>query len=376
MKLQSIFSILILSAAVACVGEKDVRNPIIATEAASYDMPANGGSVEVMFISNMPWEIKVAPGNAASDVHDIKVVPSSGEASVQPITVQVKAGANDAKKRTAVISILGPHAGASITLVQAGMGDVVIEKGTLATPYPANELHALMKGGEVPTGDIYIRGKVSKVGSIDVTQYHNATFWLTDDGTHPTTSDNDAFQIFRAKDYGKADVSNAELVKTGDVVTVLGPVTVYTYSSGEKAYETVANQAQVLAVNGLGTPSGEGTAESPYNVGKAMARIAETGETSTEEVYIKGVIAEVLEISTAYGNATYYISDDGYLPDTKTSILQVFRGKSFDNASFTGPEDLMVGDAVVVKGTLVNYKGNTPEVNQGNVLVSLNGKTE
>lgn len=375
MKLKSIISLLMLAGAVACVGEKGVKDPLIATNAASYEIPAAGGTVELTFISNMPWEIKVAPANATSDVHDIKAVPSSGEASLKPITVVVRAGANPDKKRSAVLSILGSDSEASVTIVQPGAGEGQVKKGTLVLPYPVGELLSVMQGGEVPEGDVYVRGKVSKLGSMDVTSYFNATFWLTDDGTHPA-KDSDAFQAYRVKDFGLSDLANADIVKVGDVVTVLGPLTIYTYSSGDKAYETVANKAQILAVNGLGTASGEGTAESPYNVGKAMERIAQTGETSTEEVYVKGVVALVTEISLGYGNATYYITDDGYMPDEKSSVLQVFRGKSFAGAAFTDPEALKPGDEVVVRGTLVNYKSNTPEVNQSNTLISLNGKTE
>lgn len=377
MKLKSILFILMFSvAAAACVGEKGIKDPMIATSDYDYVIPADGGQVQLTFISNMPWSIKVTPGNANSDIHDVKVSPTSGVASYRPITVTVKAGANPNKKRVALISILGSDSEAAVRLTQAGAEDGTVQKGTVANPYPANELLALMKGGEVPTGDVCLRGIVSKVGSIDVSSYHNATFWLTDDGTHPASSDNDAFQVFRAKDYALSDVENAEIVKLGDVVTVLGPLTIYA-GSGGNVYETQANKAQILAVNGMGTPYGDGTAaETPYNVGKAMSRIAETGETSTEEVFVKGVVAGVKEINVGYGNATYWITDDGYMPASETSALQVFRGKSFNGESFTDPEALKVGDEVVIKGTLVNYKSNTPEVNTGSVLISLNGKTE
>jgi hypothetical protein len=64
------------------------------------------------------------------------------------------------------------------------------------------------------------------------------------------------------------------------------------------------------------------------------------------------------------------------MPENKASVVQVFRGKWFNGDSFTSEDQLHVGDEVVLKGTLVNYAGNTPEVNTGSVIVSLNGKTE
>ena len=373
MKLKNIISgIAVLMVSVACVSQTfDVTDPLVATEKCSYVLENSAaGSFQLVFQSNLPWHIEVTPANSKSLVGDIKANPSSGLGSNHLITVDVSYKANKDVKREAIISIITDAAGASVRMVQPGENDPTEVKGSLETPYAPLDLVADLLGGNIPSGEIYVRGIVSKVKEIS-TSYGNATFWLTDDGTHPD-DDNAAFQVYRAKDFGLVNIENENLLKEGDVVTVLGPVTVY---SG-KTPETVANQAQILAVNGLGTASGEGTAESPYNVGKAMARVAQTGETATEEVHIKGVISKIVEISPSYGNATYYITDDGYMPADAASVLQVFRGKYFGGESFTAEDQLKLGDEVVIKGTLVNYKGNTPEVNQGNQIVLLNGKTE
>ena len=134
---------------------------------------------------------------------------------------------------------------------------------------------------------------------------------------------------------------------------------------------------QILGVNGLGAPYGDGSADSPYNVGKAVAVASALADgVNSPEVYIKGIVSKVKSFSSNYGDFTYYITDDGahVLDDAK--YMQVYAGKSFGGEKFSSEEDLKVGDEVILRGTLANYKGNTPEVNKGSVLIQLNGKTE
>lgn len=115
-------------------------------------------------------------------------------------------------------------------------------------------------------------------------------------------------------------------------------------------------------------PAGEGTLESPYNVTKALD-VIEAGP-SENQVYITGKITSIKEIDTAsFGNATYFIGDEG-----STETLEVFRGYSFNGDKFTSADQLEVGATVVIKGVLVNYMGNTPEVTQGSQLISYNGQ--
>lgn len=355
--------------AAACTEESfNVKDPMVTTSQTTIKLEnADAGQTQFSFNSNLPWHIVVSPASAGVSVRDIKVNPSSGQASQRPIEVTVSFGANKDVKREAVLSIVTDAVGASVRFIQPGAGDPTEVKGTIATPYAPNELVAEMMAGAVPATDIYVRGKVSKVKEISAS-YGNATFWITDDGVHPD-DDKKAFQVYRAKDFGLANITDENLLKVGDVVTILGAVTVY----GGTTPETQQNKAQILAVNGVGTPFGAGTEDLPYNVGMAVNRCQETGTTATEELLVKGVVAKIKEISPSYGNATYWITDDGFMPDSETSVLQVFRGKWFGGENFTAEDQLKVGDEVVLSGTLVNYNGTTPELNQGSKLVLLNG---
>ena len=168
--------------------------------------------------------------------------------------------------------------------------------------------------------------------------------------------------------------------------------------------ETVAGKAYLYSLNGTsegggndgggseggddsgaGTPSGSGTLESPYNAAAAVNAVKDLTWTSnteyetTEEVYVKGKICEIANKGTygesgTYGNATFFISDDGSTTGTK---FQVYRALYLGNKKYESGTDIKVGDVVIIKGQLMNYRGDTPETVSGKAyLYSLNGKTE
>lgn len=118
-----------------------------------------------------------------------------------------------------------------------------------------------------------------------------------------------------------------------------------------------------------GTGEGAGTQASPYNVTKALSLINSKTNTS-DKVYVSGTISKIDDVSTSYGNATYYISDDG----ATTTQLEVYRGYGLGGAKFTSASDIKVGDKVIVYGALTLYN-NTPEITAGSQIYSLNGTT-
>jgi len=73
---------------------------------------------------------------------------------------------------------------------------------------------------------------------------------------------------------------------------------------------------------------------------------------------IKGVVCKISSIDVSYGNATYYISDDGKF-DSNTA-LQVYRGLWLEGSAFTKGDEFAVGDELTIEGQLMSYKG-TPE---------------
>lgn len=124
-------------------------------------------------------------------------------------------------------------------------------------------------------------------------------------------------------------------------------------------------------------PMGTGTQDDPYNVTAALAKIkAQEADKNSEPIYVKGKICEITSVETAnYGNATYYISDDG--TNNVQSRLYIYQSMYLGNKKFTSEDQIKVGDEVIVYGPFVLYKGSTPETagKGASYIYSLNGKT-
>lgn len=118
-------------------------------------------------------------------------------------------------------------------------------------------------------------------------------------------------------------------------------------------------------------PSGSGTAEDPYNAAAAN-QLGESleADAKSETVYVKGIVSRIDEVETEkYGNAIFYISEDG----TTNNQFYVFHCYGLGGEKFTSEDELKVGDEVIVCGQITNFKGNTVELAQGGYIYSLNG---
>lgn len=81
---------------------------------------------------------------------------------------------------------------------------------------------------------------------------------------------------------------------------------------------------------------------------------------------VKGIVCKIEQISPQYGNATYYLSDDGSF--TAGGWLQVYRGLWIDGAAIKEGNEFSVGDELTIEGSLMNYKG-TPETKEKTAIV-------
>lgn len=151
------------------------------------------------------------------------------------------------------------------------------------------------------------------------------------------------------------------------------------YATDSQKPVTLYDYSMVVEDEGI-QPSGDGTLESPFNVAAAIATTEALGSngTSTEAYYIAGTVSKVnqtYQASGNYGNATFFISDDGTTGSPQFEAYQVLYLK---NAKWTtGQTDIAVGDEVIIYGKVTYYNGTTPEtVGKGAAyLYSLNGDT-
>ena len=117
--------------------------------------------------------------------------------------------------------------------------------------------------------------------------------------------------------------------------------------------------------------TGDGTEASPYSAAKAWHIASALGaEDKNTGVYVEGIIKEIKEVNTQYGNATYWITDEDGI-----AKFYVYRGNYLDNAKFTSASQIKVGDKVVIYGDLMNYMGDSPQLGQGNYIVEFNGES-
>lgn len=118
-------------------------------------------------------------------------------------------------------------------------------------------------------------------------------------------------------------------------------------------------------------PAGTGAWNDPYNAAAALEEIDKLADGGySSEVFVSGIISQIDEINTQYGNATYYITSGN-------ATVEVFRGEYFNGVNFSAANQLVVGDDVTVYGKLQKYVKDgvvTPEIAQGNVLFELNGE--
>ena len=239
------------------------------------------------------------------------------------------------------------------------------------------------------TDDVYVKGVISRIadnGTFGQSgTYGNASFYIKD-------ADADAeFYAFRILYLGNKKYTSGTDIKVGDEVVICGQLMNYRGNTPE----TVAGKAYLYSLNsesggggggeggGSGTASGTGTQADPYNVAGARAAVANltwtsnTEYESTEEVYVKGKISKIADNGTfgesgTFGNATFYIKDDG-----ADAELCAYRILYLGNKKYESGTDIKVGDDVVICGQLMNYRGNTPEtVANKAYLYSLNGTSE
>ncbi len=134
-----------------------------------------------------------------------------------------------------------------------------------------------------------------------------------------------------------------------------------------RSLDDIKNAEKVDPFKGL-PGKGDGTQANPLDITRALA-YAKLNKKDATTYYIKGIISQIDEVSTQYGNARYYLSNDG----TTTDQLQVFRGFYLNGNKFTDPSQISVGKKVVILGTLDFYEAtSTPQVGKGSKIISIN----
>lgn len=316
---------------------------------STLELATEGQEVTLQLKATVDWQLQ----GYDADVQSWLVInPSNGKASKEQQTITVKALANADKDRTASIVFYGNIlCKAPLTITQKGA------KGA-GEEYETITVAEFLKRKDAGT-EYILKGTIS-----DVSKNAAGTYWgftLTDETgsvTCPFVENWDAFKL-----------------KNGDIVSIRGKYSYYESKQQDQLANGTIVEHQAVDTP-KSEPKGTGTLEDPFNAAAANAKCAEIGSTaSSEEYYVKGKIVSISkpEDIKQYGNATFYISDNG---NSAEEQFYVFRVKYFGGEKFTSADQIKVGDDVVVKGKLINYMDNTPELNQGGQMISINGKSE
>ncbi len=245
--------------------------------------------------------------------------------------------------------------------------------GTETDPYNVTKVKALIAEGNAPTGEIYIKAIISQIRSLDVSKYTRAQYYISDNG-----GTSNQFYVYNGLYLGGANFTANDQIKKGDNVVICGKLTTY---QGE--YQVDQN-SKIVELNGkktddtpqpqpTGTPEGEGTAASPWNVAAVTKAYADNNSfyDANTEYYVKGIVTNVVTFNSNYGSLSYYIADEA----NGTNTFYVYSGLGLEQTKFTSKNDLKAGDEVVVCGKFTVYNG-TFEFQYNNYLVSLNGITD
>lgn len=380
MKYKSLFALAAASLTMvfACQKPVDLGPEKVSIDSeATHEFPVEGGEYTLQLTATVDWTLQ---GYDESVQRWLSISPSSGTASADPQTITIKALPNEGADRKADIVFYGNvMCKAPLTITQEGE---LIEDGTAEHPYSVATALRLIDengwtGNDNVSGTVYVKGIVSTgidESDFDPAQFGNATYKISDDGT--TESE---LEVYRGYYLGGERFTSLDQLKVGDEVIVKGELTkfndIYELTQGNELY-SLNGETATGDPSDPGTPAGSGTVEDPFNVAGAYKYIDDnqyygTLENPNEspEVYVKGRISKVDEVSADFGNATYQISDGEGMVE-----LEIYRGYYLDGEKFTSADQISVGDEVVVYGKLTRFF-ETYEFTTGSQIYSINGQT-
>ena len=189
----------------------------------------------------------------------------------------------------------------------------------------------------------------------------------SEDNKFPTLTNANNLPISYSSDNTEVATIDAEGVIT---LVAAGVANITAEFKGNDEYEE-ASVSYKLTVKAPSDPSEDisNTPETAYTVAQAFELIT-AGKGLDYKVYVKGYITNIKEVSTQYGNATYYLNDENAY--TAETALMVFRGYYLNGEKFSAEDQIKEGDVVIVYGKLVDYNG-TKEINTGSQIYSING---
>lgn len=105
---------------------------------------------------------------------------------------------------------------------------------------------------------------------------------------------------------------------------------------------------------------------------KQAVDLIKAGTQGSKTYYIKGIVCALVDISVQYGNATFWMSDNGVYNEKDGQNLQVYRSTWLNGGKITTGDEIAVGDEIVVSGCLIDYKGTPETQEKTTTVISIN----
>lgn len=228
------------------------------------------------------------------------------------------------------------------------------------------------------TEKYYVKGWVRRFDDkhwSGIEQYGNGTFYIA--ATNDGKSDAKLFEAYQimGKD-GKKLYANE--VAIGDFVVIYSQLTNFKgtaetvgkgaaqiYSSSNPNFDPQMDPSKITPdPEGADVPEGTLSVYEAIHIGDSIG----SGKTTDDEYYVKGWVCRLDSKHKSgvesYGNGTFYLAatNDGTTDMFTFEAYQVY-GK--DKQKLTDPDQVQVGDFVVLRGKLTNYNGTSETVGKG-----------
>lgn len=243
-----------------------------------------------------------------------------------------------------------------------GYGDnyVLIGSGSIdVTANPISVTQALEIINSLPLKETsekqyVVRGIVT--GTVNYnSQYHEMNFSLKD------VDNNNQIKIYRANSFQGEAITNADLVKAGDEILIMGCLQNYNSANKELVYGTI------LTIGDEPVPQDDAITVAEA---RAIAATLENKAITTEFYRISGYVVDNPDIQkrqdgSYYGNANFNMADE---PNGSTTLYG-YRVRGLDNVAIQSDDYIQKGDKIVVCGQLQKWNSTLEVVN--GYLVSL-----
>lgn len=424
MKLKHIFTVAVAALALATGCQKEPVNQLAEIQVSSsyVALNQNGGSTSISVNATTSWTVSDTPDwltvSPASGGAGQQTINFSADATLDGRTQEIHINCGGKVQNIIVIQGLSVIAPATCAEVIAGPeGKTYQVTGTCTKIANTQYGNWYLDDG---TGELYIYGTVDNTGAYNWQKFgievgdevtvsgpktnYNGTIELVDatfisvnkslikvascdpeNATIPTeggvctiTLENKGkglnFEVpLEYSSWISLKSVNGNVVKLQVAPNTAGPrdaVLVFKTTDGKKDYSAE------FALSQLGA---SGSEELPFTVAEAIAYCNTLSGESTNDFYVKGIVSQISNNGEfgSYGNANFWISDDGEYHNDKTLDFNAYRVLYLNNEKWVeGNAQIAVGAEVVICGKLTIYNG-TAETSQNKAYIySYNGVKE